>query len=406
MLQRALALCALARAALSQGTTEHYFLQRVDHFSPLLPPSGNLSWSQRYLLNDTFWDPSAEGAAIFFYTGNESPVTLYSQHCGIMYENAPAHHALLVFAEHRYYGLSWPLGSQALSLAHMSYLSSQQALADYAALLAALRAQLGVPPHVPVISFGGSYGGVLSAMFRAAYPGSVDGALASSAPLRAFPGQTPAWDSALYYAVPTRDATAAGGASDACAANMRALWAPLGADGASAAGRARLGAAFATCAPLATADDAVALAYWVRGTWDTLAMGQYPYPSNYLTGGGSVYLPAYPLRAACAHLSAPLAGDALYQGVARAMAVLNNATGAEVPCNSIPPNPYSHPELPYDGIWDYRALGVLGRWGAGGPRGGVVLACHVRALTHHTPPTHTHTHAHARTLQAPRRAVH
>ena len=348
---RAAAAACLCASALAQEYQTRWYTQRVDHFSPTLPPSNNLTWQQRYLINASFFTNDADGV-IFFYTGNESPVTLYAAHSGLMYENAAARHALLIFAEHRYYGESWPLGTSALSLANMRYLSSQQALADYAALLRHIRAELGVLPSIPVISFGGSYGGVLSAMFRAAYPGTVDGALASSAPLRAFPGQSPPWDSQQYYSVVTRDATAAGGAADACASNMRSLWPQLFADGATAPGRAALSAAFSTCAPLATADDAMALAYFIRGTWDVLAMGNYPYPSDYLTGGGSVYLPAFPFRKACEFLGAPLPPSQLYAAVAQAMGVFNNASA--VPCYAIPPNPFSHPELPYDGTWDYQ----------------------------------------------------
>ena len=345
-----LLLIAFARAAVHFET--HWFLQRVDHFSSRLPPSNNLTWSQRYLLNSSFFSNDDSGA-IFFYTGNEGDVTLYAEHTGLMWENAAAAHALVIFGEHRYYGASWPLQTSNASLLHMEYLSSQQALADYANLLRHVREELGVLPTIPVVCFGGSYGGVLSAMFRAAYPQAVDGAIASSAPLRAFLGQAPPWNSNLYYQVITRDATAEGGSPDACAANMRRLWPALFLDAKSAPGRARLSAAFATCAPLETEDDALALAFFIRGTWDELAMGNWPYASSYLTGGGDVFLPAFPLRKACSYLgSGELPIGELYGAVFAAISVLNNASA--VPCFDIPPNPYSHPQLPYDGIWDYQ----------------------------------------------------
>jgi len=325
-----------------------WFQQRVDHFSSRLPPSNNLTFSQRYLVNSTYF--REDDGCIFFYVGNEGPVTLYATHTGLMWENAERFGAMLVFAEHRYYGETWPLGTEEASLEHMEYLSSQQALADYATLLHALRAQRGIPSRTPVISFGGSYGGVLSAMFRAAYPGSVDGAIASSAPLRAFPGQLPPWDSSLYYSVITRDATSAGGSSDACADNIRSLWPSFFSDGKTDAGRKLLSSSFSTCKPLETEDDVQALGFFIRGTWDESAMGNYPYPSNYLTG--DVYLPAFPLRKACEFLSAPLEPPQLYVALGKALGVVNNAT--PVPCYDIPANPFSHPEDPYDGIWDFQ----------------------------------------------------
>ena len=267
-----------------------------------------------------------------------------------MWENAAAFGALLVFAEHRYQGESWPLGDPATSLRHMEYLSSQQALADYAVLLRALRGELHAEA-TPAVAFGGSYGGVLSAMFRAKFPGAVAGAISASAPLRAFPGQSPPWDSGEYYARVTATASPAGGCPAACADNVRALWAPLFADAASADGRARISAAFRLCAPLAAPDDGFALAFWIRSAFDVLAMRNYPFPSSYIAPG----LGAYPMRAACAALAAPLApGEALYAGVRDAVAVLYNASGSAGGCFAVPPNPYSHPADPYDGQWDYQ----------------------------------------------------
>src|SRR3989338_193613 len=77
-----------------------------------------------------------------------------------------------------------PLGKE--SLLHPRYLSSEQALADYADLLRWYQSSSN--PVLPVVSFGGSYGGMLSAWFRMKYPNIVVGALSSSAPILQFEG--------------------------------------------------------------------------------------------------------------------------------------------------------------------------------------------------------------------------
>ncbi len=345
-----------------------YFDNAIDHFSWRNPGT----YKQRYLLCDQYYQP---GGIIFFYTGNEGDVTLYANATGLMWENAAEFKALLVFAEHRYYGTSWPQDRQS---GRLDFLSSTQALADYAVLLRYIKEELLFNPGIPAIAFGGevaghvkstltpcyvfgagSYGGVLSAMFRAKYPGSVVGAIAASAPLRGFPGQVPAWDSSMYYAVVSRTASAAGGATDACRDNVAALWLPMFLDGETTAGRAGLSSAFRTCAPLETPDDVTALALWIRGNWDVLAMGNYPYPSSYMTGG-SVKLPAYPVRAACSVLNSPIAPTnktGLYDAMRIAVSVMANATG-DAPCYQIDPNPYTHPAFKVDGQWDYQRCTV------------------------------------------------
>ena len=196
---------------------------------------------------------------------------------------------------------------------------------------------------------------MLSALFRAKYPASVVGAIAASAPLRAFPGQYPPWDSSMYYAVVSRTASAAGGATDACKENIQALWLSMFLDGETPAGRAALSSSFKTCAPLNTSDDVLALAFWIRGNWDVLAMGNYPYASAYMTGG-AVELPAFPARAACAHVDAPISPNnktGLYTAMRGAMSVIANATGG-ASCFAIDPNPYTHPSFPMDGQWDFQ----------------------------------------------------
>jgi lysosomal Pro-X carboxypeptidase len=51
---------------------------------------------------------------------------------------------------------------------------------------------------------------------------------------------------------------------------------------------------FSTCKPLRSLDDVHLLAALYINAWDTLAMGNFPYPSNYLSG--SVDLPPWPFR--------------------------------------------------------------------------------------------------------------
>lgn len=114
----------------------------------------------------------------------------------------------------RYYGKSQPFAP--FTARRMDYLSSEQALADYSELVTTLKTELDADAS-PVIAFGGSYGGMLAAWWRVAYPHIVTGAIAGSAPVLDFEGDIEPAAVGSFAEIVTRDATAAGGSSDHCA---------------------------------------------------------------------------------------------------------------------------------------------------------------------------------------------
>lgn len=95
-----------------------------------------------------------------------------------MWEISREFNALVVFAEHRYYGESMPYEKSSFDdKVKLGYLTSQQAMADFVDLIKYLRNDtlcIDKRPN-PVIAFGGSYGGMLAAWFRIKYPATVEG---------------------------------------------------------------------------------------------------------------------------------------------------------------------------------------------------------------------------------------
>ena len=336
--------------------TLYWHMQSLDHFDY----AERRQFRQRVFYYDAYWRRGA--GPILFYTGNEANVELYVNATGLMWEHAKSLSALLVFAEHRYYGESLPLGSQSTANAStLRWLTMEQALADYADVIYSLKNSLNAS-DAPVVALGGSYGGMLAAWLRMHYPGSVCGAIAASAPVLAFDGMgrsgrwyaSGQWVSNAYWQVVTADASVAKGSVAGCTDGVRATWAALAAKGESAVGRASLGRTFKLCAAPRDQSDVARLRAWLLNVWDTLAMGNFPYRSNYLvyqqTHDASVTLPPWPLRVACSSFAGARAdepADTLLQRMAASAGVLYNASGRE-PCFSLPSDPN------YDGIWDYQ----------------------------------------------------
>ena len=182
----------------------HYFTQQlIDHAA-----AGSGTYSQRYYENATAF--KGPGSPILMIMGGEGAIPPST---GLFYPwivdvLASAFGALVIEPEHRFYGASMPFGNASLTPEHMRLLTPQQALADAVGLITHTRERLnctawGTPGYCPVLTFGGSYPGFLSAMMRLRYPAVVDGSYAASAPMRFYAQQVEQY---AYYAVITKSA--------------------------------------------------------------------------------------------------------------------------------------------------------------------------------------------------------
>jgi len=319
--------------------TTHWFNQTLDHFTF----TTQIKFRQKYLVNDTFWDRN--GGPIFFYTGNEGDIEAFTENSGFMWDIAEEFGALLVFAEHRYYGESLPFGPESRSKdpLKVGYLSSSQALADYVDLITYLRDTMDGASESPVVAFGGSYGGMLAAWIRTKYPHIVQGAIAASAPIAQFTSPCDA-----FGRIVTSDFSAAA-ANSSCSAAVRASWSAL--DRLSllpnSTGLSWLDTNFQLCptSHMASAANISTLKSYLTDLWTNLAMMDYPYATSFLAP-----LPANPVVAVCEHLSKPYNNDTeLLQHVFKAVNVYFNYTG-EAKCLNL---------MEEDGIgadmWSYQA---------------------------------------------------
>lgn len=163
-------------------------------------------------------------------------------------------------------------------------------------------------------------------------------------------------DQYAYDSIVTRDATPYAGASQNCASNVRKAWDVIFDWASTSQGRSNLQASWNLCAPPAAADRGYDLAYWAESAFSFMAMGDYPYPSSYMTNGNGT-LPAYPMRVGCDYLSSSFSDDfdgqyALMQQMSKAAGIFYNATET-LSCYDL--NQSVNNETAYDGnAWDFQ----------------------------------------------------
>lgn len=271
-----------------ESTTYTYKINTFDVLLDHFTYTDNATFKIRYLINDSYVKDNK--SPILFYTGNEGDIELFAQNTGFVWRAGRTLNAMIVFAEHRYYGKSLPFGNQSYKdPQHLGYLTSEQALADYADLLEFLNEDR----LRPVITFGGSYGGMLAAWMRMKYPHLVAGALASSAPVRQFVDVVPC---DIFNRILTSVFRVSLNNSN-CVDNIRKVWPVLKNFASTDEGRKTLNAEFKFCKDFNKTEDFETFYDYLQDVLGNLAMANYPYDANFLAP-----LPAFPVRQFCGQL--------------------------------------------------------------------------------------------------------
>lgn len=314
---------------------ERFFTQPIDHFSAAPPPSPfpQIFQQRFFVCGLDQWQP---GGPIFFYSGNESPVTLYKNLTGLMFETASEiGNTLLIFSEMRYFGKSLPFPGEPMpSKDKLYYLSVAQILADHANLANAAKYNLfGNANTSTVICFGGSFGGMLTSALRLKYPTVFAGAIAGSAPILAFEDMVPPYDVNSIAQAQTMDAHPApiGQAKNPyCADTIRQSWIDMQRLAQTGEGRAALTSALRLCSPFSGSRPVADYMNYFAAPYGDFAMSSYSFPSSYLLLGGAGVLPAYPMGVACESItSAPQSMTPIQRvtAMANSLMIYFNATG-------------------------------------------------------------------------------
>jgi len=308
-------------AVLAYDYKTYWYTTKVDHFTY----SNNDTYKMRYLVADQYYDKKQKNPPIFFYCGNEGDIEMFTNNTGLMWDWAPEFKAYLIFAEHRFYGQSMPYGDKSYqSPKYLGYLTVDQTLADFADLLVNVKASNPMLASSPIVSFGGSYGGMLAAWFRLKYPHVTKAALASSAPILQFQNVT---GCQVYNDCVTKPFQRV---SDKCADVVRKSWKSLERKAASQNGLDFLYNKFKLCQTITPANYTV-FRDWLYNTYGNIAMMNYPYSTDFLKP-----VPGYPVREACKFAADPASDsdDDILTAIYEAISIFHNHTGT-TKCNDL-----------------------------------------------------------------------
>jgi len=246
---------------------------------------------------------------LFVYVGGEAPIEVFYTATGILVGYyGPKYNATIAFIEHRYYGESIP------NTYSYKYLSTDQALWDFADIVSQLKPQ----NNTPVVAFGGSYAGMLSAFFRIKYPHLVDGAISSSAPFLMYldtDGSSFSHIASMDYFLVDRNCM--GNVFDGFNILDNFIDRPLQ--------YPALDLIFKTCNTINEMSDVIALEDFLTDAFQTMAQFNYPYPYNIV---GT--LPAFPVNVSCSIMSQHTQTENMWttlQGLALIADIFYNSTG-------------------------------------------------------------------------------
>lgn len=233
----------------------------------------------------------------------------------------PEFNALVLFAEHRYFGESMPFGNQSESYkkGNNAYLTVEQALADYVEFLKWYVQEIDCV-DCPIIAFGGSYGGMLAAWIRMKFPNVVTAAIASSAPILYFKDVTPL---NVFYSISTFNYQRSNVTN--CKDTIHEAYIRLDKYAQSSATTQEnlevmhfliflnkiyihifklISKQFNLCKNLSAPSQLYDLEDWLTTGYTYMAMTDYPYETNFLK-----HMPAWPCNQSCQKLASALKKD-------------------------------------------------------------------------------------------------